>query len=488
MTWLILTGDSDDLVYSNIEELPDIFTTFRKSLEPLRDRPRNLLPTPTSLPPFPTMTFLNQPHLSVPSTREGLLDALLRPLLEKPDISHEPTLAADDDVASLSAHPFEGGETHAHARLQHLLVSGAMAAYKETRNGLIGKDYSTKLSAYLAHGCITARQVHATMARFEDGDASTANSAVFDDDMLEEFKKSSGYGSGENEGTIAVRFELLWRDYMRLCADKFGAKLFSRTGFRDKVEKKWESIDGSSPAETQSKLQRFLSGRTGIGLVDASQRELYLSGYTGNRARQNVASFLAKHLYIDWRLGAEWYESMLVDYDAASNWGNWQYVAGVGNDPREGRIFNPIKQALDYDPKGEYIKAWIPELRNVQLNDAEGSFEQEKLMGLYQAWRLPEDEKLNLGLDKEEWVSSPLVTIEFSIGRKPKQNSRPGMRREAWGGRGGPSSGGRGGYRGGAMGGRGRGDSFRGGRGRGYGRGDYSTGAYRGNPYMAMSG
>lgn len=73
-------------------------------------------------------------------------------------------------------------------------------------------------------------------------------------------------------------------------------------------------------------------------------------------ARQNVASFLTKHLHIDWRLGAEWFESMLVDYDLSSNWGNWQYLAGVGNDPRGERILNPIKQAFDYDPEGNTLR------------------------------------------------------------------------------------------------------------------------------------
>ena len=79
-----------------------------------------------------------------------------------------------------------------------------------------------------------------------------------------------------------------------------------------------------------------------MGLIDASQRELNHTGYNSNRTRQNVASFLAKHLYIDWRYGAEYYEMMLIDHDVHSNWSNWQYVSGVGNDPRgESRIFNP---------------------------------------------------------------------------------------------------------------------------------------------------
>src|SRR5689334_22476116 len=88
-----------------------------------------------------------------------------------------------------------------------------------------------------------------------------------------------------------------------------------------------------------------------------------------NRGRQNVASFLSKSLGLDWRMGAEYFESLLVDHDPASNYGNWQYAAGVGNlDPRENRKFNQIKQAYDYDPDGAYVKQWCPELANVPSN------------------------------------------------------------------------------------------------------------------------
>ena len=124
-------------------------------------------------------------------------------------------------------------------------------------------------------------------------------------------------------------------------------------------------------------LERFLRGETGTGLVDASQRELWCSGYTSNRARQNVASYLAKHLGLDWRLGAEWYESLLVDYDVCSNWGNWQYVA-LGD-----RVFNPVKQSWDYDKKGQYVKAWVPELRGATEGmGVEGLYHKCRLAGL----------------------------------------------------------------------------------------------------------
>lgn len=138
------------------------------------------------------------------------------------------------------------------------------------------------------------------------------------------------------QGTAAVRFELLWRDYMRLCTKKFGSRLFLVDGYRQDQNAKnsWKSSPyttstnkknkgGVSDNDTRMALERFLTGHTGTGLIDASQRELWLTGWTSNRARQNVASYLAKRLWIDWRIGAEWYEMNLVDHDVSSNWGNW---------------------------------------------------------------------------------------------------------------------------------------------------------------------
>lgn len=315
-----------------------------------------------------------------------------------------------------------------------------MSSYKTTRNGMLGLDFSTKLSAYLAQGHLTARQVHWAMVDFEEGKGP--------------HESVKGYGQGENEGTAAVRFELVWRDYMRLCLRRYGFKMFSIHGIRDQLNsygrnngkangsyneqqhprrKRWKLLDksggaGDKPEKTADTFTRFRSGHTGIGLIDASNRELFLTGYTSNRARQNVASFLASHLGVDWRIGAEWYEFLLTDYDVASNWGNWQYVAGVGNDPRQGRVFNPVKQALDYDHQGEYIKAWVPELRGVTLTKNTGpnkeEADQQRLMGLYQAWRLSDLEKEKLGLNGLEWVDRPLVRIQFSVGRKGDGDGR----------------------------------------------------------------
>jgi deoxyribodipyrimidine photo-lyase len=434
---------------ANIEELSDVFTTYRKTVEPLRDHPRPVLPTPVkgSLPPYPKDASIppQEPPFTTPTSLEDLCQSLLKPLAVGSLIKDEPAVPS----GTPSAHPFQGGESHARERLSHLFTSGSISTYHSTRNGLLGLDFSTKLSAYLSLGCITARQIHAALLSFEDG-------------INPIWQSVQGYGDGENEGTKSIRFELLWRDYMRLCTRKFGPKLFRLSGFKSEDEQKWASPskprDGQKSDDIKETIERFLNGTTGMGFIDASQRELYHTGYTSNRARQNVASFLAKHLKIDWRIGAEWYESMLIDYDLSSNWGNWQYLAGVGNDPRgEARIFNPVKQAFDYDPKGEYVKAWVPELRALSEPSE-----------IFQAWTIKDDRKEELGLSGLEWVEKPLMRIDFQIGRRGRNLGRP---------------------RGGDRGGRGRGaDGQRPGntdrpnnRGRGGGYGGRGYGSSRGH-------
>lgn len=445
-------------------------------MEPLRDQPRDVLPSPEkdSLPPFPSVTLTEDvsPFL-IPDDLDGLLKAMMKPistasLLENPT-EHPPDAE--------TVHPFLGGEKHAHDRLHHLLETGLVATYKKTRNGMLGVDFSAKVSAFLAIGCITARQIHAGMLGYEDGTTSVYESA-------------EGYGKGENEGTKAMRFELLWRDYMRLCTRKFGVRLYHLGGFKQRADAhtKWSTPDnpndGRSREELSDALDRFLNGTTGMGLIDASQREMFHTGYTSNRARQNVASFLSKHLYLDWRIGAEWYESMLVDYDVSSNWGNWQYVAGVGNDPRDDhRVFNPVKQSFDYDPRGDYVKTWVSEVRGLE-DPGE----------VFQCWTVPAEEREAKGLAGLPMCESPLKKIDFTVGRRAAQprGGRGYQGRGGWNGRGrrgrgnggGGGGWGDGGYQGGRgggdyQGGRGGGD-YQGGRGGGDHQGGRGGGEYQG--------
>ena len=453
-------------------QLSDVFTAFRKTVEPLRAAPRKELPAPAKLPPLPDFIPSQAPPFSIPNSLETLIGALHKPLDDNNGVPDMPIMPQ----GVKSAHPFLGGSKAGQDRIRHLVASGAMSTYKDTRNGLLGQDFSTKLSAWLAQGCITARQIHWRMVDFEDGKTDIG-------------KGVQGYGKGENKGTAAVRFELLWRDYMRLCTRKFQNRLFYLTGYRHDTNAKWQMTsspysestekknkDGVNDKDTKIVVERFLRGKTGTGLIDASQRELFLTGYTSNRARQNVASYLTKHLGIDWRLGAEWYEANLIDYDVSNNWGNWQYVAGVGNDPRgEARVFNPVKQAVDYDTNGDYVRAWVPELRDVgrggktssddyggQIAVERKQSSMEDLMGVFQAWRLSNEEKKRVGLEGVEWVEKPLVKINFSVNRRGGGESR---------GRGNGNRGGRGGG---------------GGRGRGSGRGRGDRGQKQ-NPHTGVA-
>ena len=106
-------------------------------------------------------------------------------------------------------------------------------------------------------------------------------------------------------------------------------------------------------------LEKWMLGSTADPFVNANMLELSKTGFMSNRGRQNAASYLISDLQVDWRFGAAHFESMLIDFDAASNYGNWQYLAGVGNDPKPDRYFNTKKQAAYYDPNGSYQQLWL---------------------------------------------------------------------------------------------------------------------------------
>lgn len=226
----------------------------------------------------------------------------------------------------------EGGETAGWSRLRtYFWDRDCLKQYKITRNGMLGEDYSSKFSPWLAAGCLSPRSIYAEIKRYERERVS-------------------------NDSTYWLGFELLWRDFFQLLSRQQGAKLFRRSGICG-LNLEW--------SQDRSAFDRWAEGKTGFPIIDANMRELNATGFMSNRGRQIVASFLTKNLGIDWRWGAAFFESQLIDFDPASNYGNWQYVAGVGNDPREFRYFDVISQAKKYDPKGEYVKHWIPALRHL---------------------------------------------------------------------------------------------------------------------------
>ena len=117
-------------------------------------------------------------------------------------------------------------------------------------------------------------------------------------------------------------------------------------------------------------LQKWQAGETGYPIIDAGMRQLWQTGWMHNRVRMLVASFLTKNLLIDWRHGAKWFTDCLVDADLAANSASWQWVAGSGADSAPYfRIFNPISQSEKFDPQGEYLRRWLPELANLSTKE-----------------------------------------------------------------------------------------------------------------------
>ena len=297
---------------SQIPDVPETFTSFRSEVES-KSKIRPPFEIPEYLPPLPKNIVSEE----MPSENELLDLAELHPLEYNVDISN------------ISAFPFKGGETAALERVNdYLWGSDAIITYKDTRNRLIGTQYSTKFSSWLANGSLSPRYVYAQIKKYEDSKIS-------------------------NQSTYWVIFQLLWRDFFRFVALKAGNKIFHAKGIRGRDVAYKKDLD---------LFDKWKNGKTGVPFVDANMREMLLTGWMSNRGRQNVASFLVKDLNLEWRLGAEWFESQLIDFDVCSNYGNWNYAAGVGNDPRVDRKFNIIKQGLDYDPSGDYVKSWVPEL------------------------------------------------------------------------------------------------------------------------------
>jgi deoxyribodipyrimidine photo-lyase len=317
------------------EQTPDVFTQFRKLVEKKAGEPRPPLPTPerVNVPEGLSADFWGVIPQSVEKKSIGAQSVWSDAEAAKlPNILREFVAANDGKADARAVLPFRGGESAALERVEeYFWRRDELKRYKETRNGLLGADYSSKFSAWLALGCLSPRFVYAEVRRYERERVA-------------------------NDSTYWLVFELLWRDFFRFTALKHDTALFRPFGIQN-APKRW--------SQNWEAFNRWRAGMTGIPFIDAQMRELALTGFMSNRGRQNVASFLTRDLEVDWRMGAEWFESQLIDYDVCSNYGNWNYAAGIGNDPREDRYFNIMRQAAMYDTNGDYVRRWLPELRNV---------------------------------------------------------------------------------------------------------------------------
>ena len=363
--WIHTLYHIDDLP-SPVSAVNDTYTAFRKAVEADSDvRPTVASPT---LPPLP----------------ESIGGQV--PLGRLPAVADLPT---DDGLASLSTPEadsrgvlaFEGGETAGRERLEtYLWERDRLRTYKETRNGMLGADYSSKFSPWLAAGCLSPRYIYEAVEEYEAKRVA-------------------------NDSTYWLVFELIWRDFFQFQVARYGGQFFALGGLQAREDIEWRDPDpegddttaaGSLPADMA--FERWCAGRTGIPFVDANMRELNATGYLSNRGRQNVASFLVNALRIDWRRGAAYFETQLVDYDPASNYGNWAYIAGVGNDSRE-RYFDIAWQAERYDPDAEYVAHWLPALDGLPTEYA------------HKPWTMTPSEQATHGVELGVDYPEPMVTL-----------------------------------------------------------------------------
>lgn len=291
--------EPQDLPFST-ENLPDVFTVYRKKVE------QKWLVKPIVLKPKTLWKTIDLPFNTVIPTTE--------------ELGYEPIV-----VDERTAFPCKGGETEALCHLKkYIWEHQQISTYKETRNDLIGIQYSTKFSPWLANGSLSAKTIYHEVRKFEV-------------EVL------------ENDSTYWVLFELLWRDFFKCVSMKYGNQLFHLEGILNR-KYDWKLHIGV--------ISDWIHGNTKYDFVNANMLELKCTGWMSNRGRQNVASYFAKEMEQDWRIGASYFEAYLIDYDVHSNYGNWNYLAGVGNDPRN-RKFNIGLQAKNYDYFHVFRNFWL---------------------------------------------------------------------------------------------------------------------------------
>ena len=273
-----------------LHDLPSSFSKFRRKVEKLE-----------ILPPESAVTHLP--------------DALIDPIEWPAPLQKTSTRKQMD---------FMGGETAGMSHLQNYFQTSLASIYKQTRNGLDGRDYSTKFSPWLASGCLSVRRIIERLKQYES-------------DVV------------ANDSTYWIFFELLWREYFQWYGEHFGEQMIAFSGIKDRAP---------TTSFYPERFQKWCQGTTPYPIVNACMRQLNATGYMSNRGRQLVASCFVHELALDWRYGAAYMEQQLIDFDISSNWGNWQYLAGVGADPRGHRQFDLVKQTQIYDPKQQFIQRW----------------------------------------------------------------------------------------------------------------------------------
>ena len=253
--------------------------------------------------------------------------------------------------------PLAGGEGEGRRRLAAFLRDG-VSTYASNHDAL-GEDRTSRLSAYLRFGCVSPREIESRLPR--------------------------------GKGAAEFRRQLCWRDF-------YSQLLYHHPrNARSEMQDRYRGVIRWSHAKRS--FEAWCEGRTGFPLVDAGMRQLRQEGFVHNRARLVAGSFLTKDLGIDWRWGERWFMRWLIDGDEANNNGNWQWIASVGADPAPvfRRIYNPARHAERYDPCGDYVRRYVPELREVP----------DERIG--EPWRMSDDEQRRCGCVIGEDYPGPIV-------------------------------------------------------------------------------
>jgi deoxyribodipyrimidine photo-lyase len=253
--------------------------------------------------------------------------------------------------------PMPGGEIAGRERLSRFLSDG-VRDYSDNHDAL-GRDKTSRLSPYLHFGCVSPREIEDRLPR--------------------------------GEGPQAFHRQLCWRDFYHHVLRHFPDNARGEFQERYRGQISWN--------DDEDLLRAWCDGQTGYPLVDAGMRQLRREGFMHNRARLVVASFLTKDLGIDWRAGERWFMRLLLDGDEANNNGNWQWIASVGVDPQPffRRIYNPARHMERFDPQGDYVRRYVPELR--PLPDR----------WLREPWTMPEDVQRECGCVIGEDYPAPVV-------------------------------------------------------------------------------
>lgn len=258
---------------------------------------------------------------------------------------------------------FTPGENAAQSLLGDFLQN-KVDRYKEKRD-FPAVENTSYLSPYLTFGEISPRQIWSESQTFEGGQS--------------------------------FRRQLGWRDfsyYLLIHNPELKFKNFN------------DNFDTFQWSHSEELFEKWKKGQTGYPIIDAGMRELWQTGYMHNRVRMVVASFLTKHLLIDWREGEKWFWDTLVDADPANNAASWQWVAGSGADASPYyRIFNPIIQGQKFDPEGRYVKQYVPELANLAAKY------------IHTPWEAPEHVTLEAGIELGTTYPKPIVDHSFARNR-----------------------------------------------------------------------